>query len=449
MTRQYLDVGVVRIGEYVTRVRRLQGIRGASSAVTAATATTVVAGVDGVQAHDEAGEADGVLHLVLDSGVDAATAGRQVLVQVRRRLPGADLEASWGAGESYAEARTRIYAQRSAGDGLRWFPATAEAPMLTPCDDCGSRPALARPGEGDVITCPDCRQREDLRGRSGAAQRLLEQRLPGGTFVKELRGLPRGGDAGTRHSNHIALVMADGNGVGALFTALSSGHVNAGTRLRVSRELTTATREALVASARAVQQPDGFVPVVPVVLGGDDVAVLVAAHAAWRFTRELLTTFEAEIRQRLAGLAAVADVEPSLTAGIVVQHYASPVADGFGVAQDLMRQAKRSESGRAAAVAWVDLTTEGSETGLAHRPALRLSVVLHHGAALTSLAALPAGTRKELERLVGMLPEDDAAGYLRRHAQRLGIADQAAPFLSGAGSGIELEVALDLARWWR
>ena len=66
----YLDVGVVRIGEYVARVPRLRSIRAASTAVSAATERVRDAAADGALAgchpHDEAGHADGVLHLVVD-----------------------------------------------------------------------------------------------------------------------------------------------------------------------------------------------------------------------------------------------------------------------------------------------------------------------------------------------------------------------------------------------
>lgn len=452
----YLDVGVVRIGEYVARVPRLRSIRAASAAISATTeAARQSAGrgaLSGCRVHEQAGQADGVLHLVVDGDAPDSVA-RAVLGVLRSELPGADLEARWADGTSYTAARAEMFAPGRVTGRLRWLPPTLEDPVLRPCSSldgpdggCAQRPANP---DADGL-CDDCavRARWAESAQDSRAWQLLHDSL-GARPPRDLQALCRGFDKPPA-SNHLATIAADGNGVGQMFTRLlgtSAG--DAAEAVRLSAALSAATEQAFVDAVAGLGVTDGVAPVIPIVLGGDDLVVVTAAAHAWPFVRRLQRSFTRAIDDNLAETGRGV----SMSAGVLVHPQKHPVAQSVAMAEQLMRRAKAAHAGALAAAAWADLTRDDpSPASLATRPAVTTDVLDHQHDTLVALGSLPGSTRSSLVRAIDELQEaqvtaSTAAGYLGHQAARVSAADAVAPFIA-PDADVGLADALDLTRWY-
>ena len=120
----------------------------------------------------------------------------------------------------------------------------------------------------------------------------------------------------------LAIVHADGNGLGLLLRNLLKGITdNEKTKTvlaEFSRNLESATTAAAQTAFDAVgtiNNTDTHYPLRPVVLGGDDMTVIVRADLAYKFTKTYLESFEEQtqkfIGQRLTACAGIAYVKKS------------------------------------------------------------------------------------------------------------------------------------------
>ena len=112
-------------------------------------------------------------------------------------------------------------------------------------------------------------------------------------------------------------------GMGGFFAALADREDDS-IKKRISPEISAATRSALISAAGAVtRETDRFLPVIPHVLGGDDVVVSVTADRAWLFTRAFLDGFGAAMQaaaERLSLDGQLRQRLPSMSARVVFAH---------------------------------------------------------------------------------------------------------------------------------
>jgi hypothetical protein len=470
--RTYLDVGVAGIQRYLGRTPDLKGRRGASAWLSHATdrdrlrtwiTERPALAEAGVEVNPEAGQADGVAPLRMPVDVDARMVADTVIDELSSRLPGLELRATWGPGPSYVEAYRAWTTASGASATLVSRPANADFPPLETCGKCRVDPALERTQihEERPWLCADCLARYDERYRGpglddgGVAvgaefallTRLGRDRRHAVADFKDLAAL--GDEHGNR--NHLATVFADGNAIGALFGRVIAGG-DLAAKETVSRVVSEATRGALHAATVAVL--DGYdaaaVPVIPHVVGGDDLLVSVVADRAWRFVTEYLREFS-QLLAADKGLAAYLGgngVGPGASAGVVFAHCAFPFRRSVELAEHALQVAKKAHAGRQPAVTWLDVTREG-EQAPPHRTAWTLQALDGSNAALTALRAVPATGRAVLERLID--PDDQvlSAARLREQARRLGRDRVLEPFLDGDASVVRIADALALVRWWR
>jgi len=111
----------------------------------------------------------------------------------------------------------------------------------------------------------------------------------------------------------IAMVHADGNGLGVALQALSN-HCKKDPNTYIeayagfSRAVTKATRAAAAIATSEVLEPathkgiNGYVPARPLVLGGDDLTILLRPDVAVPFTEAFLQAFEKETEKELGPL---------------------------------------------------------------------------------------------------------------------------------------------------
>ncbi|MEO3747196.1 hypothetical protein [Plantactinospora sp. B5E13] len=468
----FVDVAAVRIQSYLGRTPDLKGRRGASawlshashraelsSWVAAATAGLPVT----VEVNHEAGEADGLIPLRIPAGqgngeVAEAVAGA-VISALRQRLPGISLVATWAADDSYLDAYRSMH-KTGSGAGLTVFPPVPDMPALVSCQRCRIDPVVATIDihEVEVVkVCADCEARYTDRYRRPGLWRehvpvsaetdLLHalHRSPG-QVVQDFTGLADLGDpAGNR--NHLATVHIDGNGLGGLFDRIATTGTGEA-KATVSATVSAATREALVEATRAVLGDTRQVPVIPHLVGGDDVLVSVVADRALRFVTCYLEAFADRMRG-IGGLAGnPAGGQPvTASAGVVFAHATFPFRRAVELAGQALKTAKKDHQGRHAAVAWLDVTRDGEQPP-PHRTAWTIDTLAGLATALDTLARVPASGRATLERLVDPDRPALSTARLREHARRLDRDDVLDPFLDRGGPGTVAD-ALSLVRWWR
>lgn len=426
----YLDVSVVRIQSYLTRAPNLQARRGASTMISNASRAARESCPDGTELNTEAGAVDGVVSMRLSPGTDWDVPATEVLISLRRALPGADLYAARWDGDTYTAARSREPAREQ-----HWAPAVSEWPLAKTCDWCRTWPATPRdhPVDGrEENYCADCSLRADAGGAARARrahrvpgpERDLLAALPGFSVPDDFDELSELGVPAD--DTHVVTIYADGNAVGDYMKAQSY-------RPDLASEIHRATWTAVAETVRILAVDQSTLPVIPHLVGGDDVLVSLPAHLVWPGLRELLGRFENAFPTQGG--------RPTLSAGAVVHHRKHPLSDVVDIASTLLRTAKRSHPGQAA-LAWHSVTHDGATA--TDRAAITLADLVGSTAALRTLAELSASARQQLGRLCRDGRTGGSVEELDAHVDRLGLHNVVAPF---RGGGIALEDALGMLRW--
>lgn len=471
----FIDVAAVRIGDYLSRTPDLKGRRGASAWLSHTShrtglpdwLATVTAQLSvRPEVNPEAGEADGLIPLRIPTGpaggpgVGAAEeVARTVVDALRRRLPGVWLRANWAAADSYLAAYRAMHDAGTA-NGLEAFPPLPDLPMLATCARCRVDPTVATIDiheEQNVPVCADCEARYTDRYRRPG---LWHEHVPVGAETDLLQALSRtprqvvqhftelaalGEEDGNR--NHLATVHIDGNGLGALFDHIAR-HGDGDLKAPVSARVSAATRAALVEATRTILGSSHTVPVIPHLVGGDDVLVSVVADQAWRFVTTYLEAFADQMRG-IDGLAGLLPDGQRVTAsaGLVFAHAKFPFRRSVELAEVLLKKAKKDHKGRDAAVGWLDVTRDGEQPPR-HRATWTTQELADLGPALAALATVPPSGRAVCERLIDPARPALSTARLREQARRLDRGDVLDPFLAHGGPATVAD-ALCLVRWWR
>lgn len=173
-------------------------------------------------------------------------------------------------------------------------------------------------------------------------ERLLED--DSGRFVADAGGeMERDGKPKRRSElSWLAVVHADGNGVGEILAGLAAeqdGRSYLRALATFSRTLEGCGSRAFASAAAGIPPVEGVVPVVPLVLGGDDLTALVPGRAALRFTVTYLRKFEEETARHLGELAPGGRL--SACAGVAITKPHHPFSDSYRLAEHLADSAKR------------------------------------------------------------------------------------------------------------
>lgn len=444
----FVDVSAVRIQRYLARWPNLVGRRGASALLAELTdpdnLPPAIAAL--AEANPDAADADGKLSLRLVPGADPELVARRLLEHLSSAAPAAEFQATWAEGPDYATAYHHLHHEDRPERHLVTVPPVSTCPLARPCDACQTDPAVTTidAGPGRRRVCLDCRARAEAGARrAGRTPRtpLVEERLRSTCGEPELapdfQTLAAQAPADTK-ANHLATVFIDGNRIGETFDTLPADR-----RAGASRALAESTFEALATATNAVQKAAGArrLPVVPHVLGGDDVLVSVPAPWSWLFVRSFLAHFETRTRD---GIGAGAPVTAG--AGVFIAHHRHPFPRCVDATERLLRTAKRATAGRASAVAWVDHTADGEEPPPGRRP-WTLEDLERRSGLLDELAATPAAGRAALLRALDADDDRLAGARARRQAER--VALPVATRLLDDGGPQVLRDAIDLVRWWR
>ncbi|MDG4765302.1 hypothetical protein O7632_14535 [Solwaraspora sp. WMMD406] len=280
---------------------------------------------------------------------DDADTGRAVVRAVTRRAldeaPGLDV---WGtvdpepvAGDAdLGPALTRAY-QRQAAWRSRRPSASLRHPTLPftrPCHYSG-QPSTAFGREGGTwyprAAKVDAAWRRRDDGRNRMADRLVDSAVVQADQLND----------GVSNAGWVAVMHADGNGIGGVFRSIAeaySGQEFLDWLGAFSRALDEVTVTALRYAVEQVTDRTGWL--LPLVVGGDDVTVVMDARPAFEVTATFVERFAATAAGHPVVSRVLSDVGlPGLTAcaGIayVKPHY--PFSEAYGLAEQLCTSAKQ------------------------------------------------------------------------------------------------------------
>jgi len=144
----------------------------------------------------------------------------------------------------------------------------------------------------------------------------------------------------------LAIVHADGNGLGQVFLnfdrqAGATSNRDYITKLRsFSLALDECTEKAFCRALTVLRPRRDIAPIVPLVLGGDDLTVVCDGRQALQFTKKFIDGFEEETRQHSAINSILKDgVSSCAGVAIVKPHF--PFFAGYQLAEELLKSAKK------------------------------------------------------------------------------------------------------------
>ncbi|MBY0523609.1 MAG: hypothetical protein K2R98_09420 [Gemmataceae bacterium] len=151
----------------------------------------------------------------------------------------------------------------------------------------------------------------------------------------------------------LAIVHADGNGLGQVFLGFD-GHIAPtfaenpvehnrqyiGQLRRFSLALDECTEKAFCHSLSAFRPIQGVTPVVPMVLGGDDLTVVCDGSQALQFTKKFIECFEEQTRNH-ADVKRIMSNGATSCAGVAIVKPHFPFFAGYELAEQLLQSAKR------------------------------------------------------------------------------------------------------------
>jgi hypothetical protein len=313
---------------------------------------------------------DGGSFRVLFEGEDEAKRFGHQLAEVYRRATGGTLTVAEPApmNDDFKEAAKEAnQALRRAKRHREGFTATPHIPYVAFCASCGVGLAVEhsrRPGEvqGQYL-CADCRAKRNESDLASATEP--------GDFLTDFFKQVVDNDWRTYHwpgkkkdekeerdpdppmdvarfdpRDYIAYIVADGNGMGRVFGECNQRQLCAlsnNLKAKVYASLADSTR-ALIERAKEEKgrtQLSNFLPVLPLIAGGDDLFILLPAPWALDFAHRFAQAYEKEIGQLFEDQG-IQDVDrPTVAVAVVICKAKYPYYLAHQRGEKLLKQAKQ------------------------------------------------------------------------------------------------------------
>ena len=295
--------------------------------------------------------------------------------------PGLEISEAWGSGDTDMAAMKQAYANISGirensvasllpvGGPLAWFAPTTGLPaVFEHTYRSGDEASDVDAFMSDLVTFSQRKLADDLMQseESGVVARVMPSVEPG-TRLRFPRNLEDAPDKPKNPSfpfigddRRIAMVHADLSGLGEIFRkatqVLSHPREIAALAEAIEMAIQSAVRDALtsVVLTKAIPHRDDnrvlILPARPVMLGGDDITLLVRSDLALAFTQALLENIETETESQFDHLnselrARLGEDLPSYLsacAGVAITRPGQPFQFSNALAEDLCKFAKRS-----------------------------------------------------------------------------------------------------------
>lgn len=314
--------------------------------------------------------AGGGYFLAKFSNLDQAQLFSKILPELyRRRLAGTlsivdqPIELPGGAAERTAldHARASLVRQKHSGNP----PSTPEhMPFLEICPACGIDVAqVVVPGaHKEGVLCESCYLKKEAEAHAQesfyrnlseqVATHLSHSSIPGDAvdnlgYWDDIDQFAQNTDP----KNYVAYLVADGNEMGATFKAQESFANLSNLSERLEEEIyaclaETASRLMLNTSI-GLEGDRGTVPILPLIIGGDDIFCLLPARWALDFTRDFIKNYETRLQTVLEDLGTLdEDFPPTMSAGVVLCKATFPYKLAHQIGEDLLEDAKiRAKTG--------------------------------------------------------------------------------------------------------
>jgi len=142
---------------------------------------------------------------------------------------------------------------------------------------------------------------------------------------------------------YVAYLLADGNNIGKVFGACQTPEQ----MHNLSTGLSDVIRKALAAPTRMIKEKNplddrpNFIPVLPLILGGDDLFALIPAPWALDFARQFCEVYEQEMQSLLAQIGLEKVPAPTVSAAVIICKSKHPYRLAHETGEARLKEAKR------------------------------------------------------------------------------------------------------------
>ncbi|MBD3190532.1 MAG: hypothetical protein GF308_07800 [Candidatus Heimdallarchaeota archaeon] len=291
----------------------------------------------------------GTFRILFDSREKAEKCSRYLPEFYRRVLGGtitvAELLPVFDQQEAIDQAQTNLMKAKHLGKITNKSP--VQTPYLSICNSCGLSIADGfNKYEEELYSCERCSRKAEARKK--IKEKFLKKFVK---FIdypdKKALNFPEETDEVAELDKtgrqYVAYIVADGNGMGTIFS-----------RCKDFEELTELSDKLEETINRSLSIPTDLIleriealkniPVFPLILGGDDLFILLPAQWALDFTLRFCRKFEEQMATLITdiGLAEPsANISPTISAGVVICKGKFPYLSAYELGNELLYTAKK------------------------------------------------------------------------------------------------------------
>lgn len=362
MTRYLLAAEADKIQDLIFRSARLREVAGGSQLLTRF--CEEVPKEFSVPEQDIIVSDGGSFRILFNSEAEARTFGER-LAEVYRRATGGSLTVAEPVPYEDDFQMISQQAEEALRRAKRWRQGTQaqeHLPYIALCASCGVGLAVAHQayheGEEKQYLCASCLNKSAERAEQQALDktsflgRFYRTVVPSGEYDwpgREKRRGRREKDpledvADYNPRRYVAYLLADGNEMGKVFGACRTPE-----QMRtLSEALPQVMRKALAEPTSAIMQnnpmkdrPD-FIPVWPLILGGDDLFALIPAPWALDFAHRFCQVYEQEMTALFEKIGLTDVPRPTISVAVVICKSKHPYALAHAAGEKRLKQAKRT-----------------------------------------------------------------------------------------------------------
>lgn len=345
---------------YIFTSNRLREAVGASELVRLSTTEWVHGAVaaSGPGSMKVIQESSGTALLVVDGSDGGVEQARRIVNELTRKVmrdaPGLDIAGTSVPIKGSVPTPTEIDAVFGAHSDTvtRRASTLGRFPRLPCAAACASTDRPAATWHSDAVWGPASGGRNGEEPRALSAEVIAKRRTrpDADRRMREQTGVPLVDlDDFFNQVERVAVIHADGNGLGAIFRQAAKSLGNTADMQKLSTQVQHAADQALRHAAtelltrvRAVEQdPTRRCPLVPLIVGGDDLTALVDGRFAVAFVRDYLEQFGKRTSTELIKMASESEREClTASAGIAIVTPHFPFSTAYGIAEELCANAK-------------------------------------------------------------------------------------------------------------
>ncbi len=362
MTRYLLAAEADKIQDFIFRSSRLREVVGGSQLLS-----RFCAEVPGYLLPRYGGNPDNIIihdggsfRILFDDADQARDFGVH-LAEVYRRATGGALTVAEPVEVNGDFGRASEKAEEGLRRAKRWrkdWQSQEHLPYMAICASCGTGLAVEHrvyhEGEKPQHLCVSCLNKSAERADTGSFLKefyqevvgeagLIQADWPGKKKRRNRTGIDPLEDIADYDSRrYVAYLLADGNSMGEVFSKCQ----NPEQMRKLSKGLTQAIRRALAEPTKTIMDKNpldnrpGFIPVLPLILGGDDLFALIPAPWALDFARCFCQKYEAEMAALVKDVG-LSDVVPTVSVAVVICKHKHPYALAHAAGEARLKEAKR------------------------------------------------------------------------------------------------------------